>query len=105
MGGTMARPAAGKSCWQSGTIENGRRVCFGHHQRKNIFNIANKPALRGWLVCFFTGRAAAANSIFMHSPVSAFFVEMCLERPAGRDKHENKNNISAKYAQSAAEGI
>ncbi len=45
------------------------------------------------------------NSIFMHFSVSAFFVKMCLERPAGRDKHENKDNISAKYAQSEVEGI
>ena len=63
MGGTMVRPAAGKSFWQSGTIENGRRVRFGHHQRKIIFNIANKPALRGWLVCFFTEKVVATSGI------------------------------------------
>ena len=32
-------------------------------------------------------------------------VKMCLERPAGRDKHEIINNFSAEYAQSATEGI
>ena len=38
-------------------------------------------------------------------PISTPFVKMCLERPAGRDKHEYKNFISAKNAQSEAEGI
>ena len=40
-------------------------------------------------------------------PVSRYApsVKMCLERPAGRDKHEIINNFSAKYAQSATEGI
>ena len=32
-------------------------------------------------------------------------VKRRLERPAGRDKREYKNNISFKYAQSEAEGI
>ncbi len=71
MGGILVRPAAGRSFWQSGTIENGRRVAlaisFGHHQRKNIFYIANKPALQGWLVCFFTGRVVTADGICWHS--------------------------------------
>ena len=32
-------------------------------------------------------------------------VKMRLERPAGRDKREYKNNISAEYAQSETVGI
>ena len=38
-------------------------------------------------------------------PISTPFVKICLERPAGRDKHEYKNFISAKNAQREAEGI
>ena len=38
-------------------------------------------------------------------PATTPFVKMCLERPAGRDKRQYKNNISFKYAQSEAEGI
>ena len=38
-------------------------------------------------------------------PATTPFVKMRLERPAGRDKREYKNNISFKYAQSEAEGI
>ena len=41
----------------------------------------------------------------LHLPVGAFLVKVCLERPAGRDKHEIKNKISAENAQSKAEGI
>ena len=37
--------------------------------------------------------------------IAAFPVKMCLERPAGRDKRNNKNIISAEYAQSETEGI
>ena len=41
MGDITARQEAGKSFWQSGTIENGRRVRFGHHlaiiRGNNIF--------------------------------------------------------------------
>ena len=38
-------------------------------------------------------------------PLRPLFVKMRLERPAGRDKRQYKNNISFKYAQSEAEGI
>ena len=38
-------------------------------------------------------------------PISVPFVKMCLERPAGRDKHEYKNFIFAKNAQSEAEAF
>ena len=38
-------------------------------------------------------------------PATTPFVKMRLERPAGRDKRQYKNNISYKYAQSEAEGI
>ena len=34
----------------------------------------------------------------MHFPAAIPPVKMCLERPAGRDKHENKNGISAVIA-------
>ena len=34
----------------------------------------------------------------MHFPAATPSVKMCLERPAGRDKHENKNGISAVIA-------
>ena len=34
----------------------------------------------------------------MHFPAATPPVKMCLERPAGRDKHENKNGISAVIA-------
>jgi hypothetical protein len=32
-------------------------LCSDNIRGKIILNIANKPALRGWLVCFFTGRS------------------------------------------------
>ena len=32
-------------------------------------------------------------------------VKMCLERPAGRDKHKIKNKITAEYGQSEAEAV
>ena len=41
----------------------------------------------------------------MHFSARALLVKMRLERPAGRDKRQYKNNISFKYAQSEAEGI
>ena len=37
--------------------------------------------------------------------MGSLLVKMRLERPAGRDKRQYKNNISFKYAQSEAEGI
>jgi hypothetical protein len=33
------------------------------------------------------------------------FVKMCLEWPAGHDKHEIKNKFSAEYGQSETEAI
>ena len=41
----------------------------------------------------------------MHFSARALLVKMRLERPAGRDKRQYKNNSSFKYAQSEAEGI
>ena len=38
-------------------------------------------------------------------PATTPFVKMRLERPAGRDKRQYKNNITFKHAQSEAEGI
>ena len=35
----------------------------------------------------------------------ALFVKMCLEWPAGHDKHEIKNKFSAEYGQSETEAI
>ena len=43
----------------------------------------------------------AADAASHYDPL----VKMRLERPAGRDKRQYKNNISFKYAQSEAEGI
>ena len=36
---------------------NSQTVTYSAGDGKIILNIANKPALRGWLVCFFTGRS------------------------------------------------
>ena len=41
----------------------------------------------------------------MHFPAVTPLVKMRLKRPAGRDKRENKNNISVEYAQSETAGI
>lgn len=86
----------------------------------NIFIFVSPKRLRSFRRYFFTGKVVTANGISMHFPVSAFFVKMCLKRPcscaamkaaAGLSSVEaatntkNKNSISAKYAQSAAEGI
>lgn len=38
-------------------------------------------------------------------PATTLLVKMCLERSAERDKHENKNKISAEYGQSVTEAI
>ena len=38
-------------------------------------------------------------------PATNLLVKMCLERSAKRDKHENKNKISAEYGQSEPEAI
>ena len=35
-----------------------------------LFFIANKPALRSWLVCFFTGGFVDINGIFRFCPFS-----------------------------------
>jgi len=37
-------------------------------------------------------------------PAATLLVKMCLERSAGRDKHENKNKISAEYGQNVSGG-
>ena len=37
-------------------------------------------------------------------PATTLLVKMCLERSAGRDKHENKNKISAEYGQNVRSG-
>ena len=40
----------------------------------------------------------------MLSPATTLLVKMCLERSAERDKHENKNKISAVDGQSECGG-
>jgi hypothetical protein len=37
-------------------------------------------------------------------PAATLLVKMCLERSAERDKHENKNKISAEYGQNVSGG-
>ena len=37
-------------------------------------------------------------------PATTLWVKMCMERSAERDKHENKNEISAEYGQSVRSG-
>ena len=37
-------------------------------------------------------------------PATTLLVKMCLERSTERDKHENKNKISAEYDQSVGGG-
>ena len=61
-----------------------------------FYNFANKPALRGRLVSFFTGRAQWQTAYCCHYAVkmqfsaATLFVKVRLERPAGRDKCEIK---------------
>ena len=42
------------------------------------------------------------NRCMQKTCLLAFFVKMCLEWPAGHDKHEIKNKFSAEYGQSKA---
>ena len=47
----------------------------------------------GFLNLLFHRRGCSGKLHFvgcLHLPVGAFLVKMCLERPAGRDKHEIK---------------
>ena len=37
-------------------------------------------------------------------PATTLLVKMCLERSAGRDKHENKNKICAEYGLNVSGG-
>ena len=61
-----------------------------------FYNFANKPVLRGWLICFFMGRAQWQTAFCCHCAVkmqlsaATLFVKVRLERPAGRDKREIK---------------
>ena len=62
----------------------------------------------GFLSLLFHRKSRSGKLHFadcLHLPVGAFLVKVCLERPAGRDKHEIKDKISAENAQSEAEGI
>jgi hypothetical protein len=83
-------------------------LCSGNDSGKIILSIAIPESLRTFRDCIFTGKAGAVSGRFVLMrlfPISVPFVKMYLERPAGRDKHEYKNFISSKNAQSEAEGI
>ena len=45
------------------------------------------------------------NRCMQKTCLLALFVKMCLEWPAGHDKHEIKNKFSAEYGQSETETI
>ena len=45
------------------------------------------------------------NRCMQKTCLLALFVKMCLEWPAGHDKHEIKNKFSAEYGQSETEAI
>ena len=72
-----------------------------------FYNFANKPALRGWLVCFFTGRAQwqTAFCLPLRSKDAAFGSDSIRESAFGAARRplqtRNKNKISAEYGQSA----
>ena len=99
------------------TIGNCLRLRSGNISGNNIFKFAVPAGLRARRNCFFTGGVVTDNCICKtwayplrdsrrcYYPLRALLVKMCLERPAGRDKRQYKNNISFKYAQSEAEGI
>ena len=73
-------------------------VALWQWQRNDYFLFAAEKSLRAFLCCFFTRGVVTSKCIKEHkcsSPVLPHSVKMCLERPAGRDKHENKNGNSA----------
>ena len=51
-----------------------------------FFILRFKKNLRIFLNCFFIRGVAAKRCIYS---MGSLLVKMCLERPAGRDKHEN----------------
>jgi hypothetical protein len=73
MGDITAKQGAEKSFWQSGTIENGHRVRFGH-QRSLWPSLEEIIFLYLYLRndcgrfgdTFFTGKVVTANGISMH---------------------------------------
>ena len=50
-------------------------------------------------------RRSQTDSSRCRCPERPLRVKMCLERPAGRDKHKIKNKITAEYGQSEAEAV
>ena len=73
------------------TILNILRLRSGYFQRKNDLYFAIQENLRIFLNCFFTSGGVTSKCIKEHKcslPVLPHSVKMCLERPAGRDKHE-----------------
>ncbi|RJV96529.1 hypothetical protein DW937_07090 [Faecalibacterium sp. AM43-5AT] len=66
-------------------------VALWQWQRNDYFLFAAEKSLRAFLRCFFTRGVVTSRCIKEHkcsSPVLLHSVKMCLERPAGRDKHE-----------------
>ena len=109
---------------------NGFRCALAMFSGRIILNFGISERLRAFRYPIFTGGAVEENGIcnatFCESaalqenllpafsrlnryvtifPLRPFCVKMRLERSAERDKRKNKNNPSAIYAQSAAEGI
>ena len=66
-------------------------VALWQWQRNDYFLFAAEKSLRAFLCCFFTRGVVTSKCIKEHKcslPVLPHSVKMCLERPAGRDKHE-----------------
>ena len=69
------------------------------------FVIAYATSCAGEFVLYLLRDSRRLTAAKCRLPLRPLLVKMCLERPAGRDKHENKNKISAEDAQSETEGI
>ena len=66
-------------------------VALWQWQRNDYFLFAAEKSLRAFLCCFFTRGGVTSKCIKEHKcslPVLPHSVKMCLERPAGRDKHK-----------------
>ena len=64
---------------------------LGIFSGKFIFIFVFQKSLRAFLCCFFTRGGVTSKCIKEHKcslPVLPHSVKMCLERPAGRDKHK-----------------
>jgi len=74
--------------------------CFRHWRRSSLLRFGNgddyflfaaEKSLQAFLCCFFTRGGVTSKCIKEHKcslPVLPHSVKMCLERPAGRDKHK-----------------